>query len=357
MRLSKNILALLAALVLLTGCASAETMDVPQQTEAQQSAAMTTSLTLQPADDKAEKQQNGVWLANVNAEEPELKLKWTCSVPAVSFRLQALDMDFKRIAEAEAYGTSGSIKLPKSVAGQQVMVQLRAYDVQGNYLTGTEISVQLNASGSSQNGGQQSGGQTGGDTPGGGNGGWGGQRPGGGFNWGSISSMFGSRGGSSSTTAIRPGYGLVSGHADGTGKLKAYNTVNILPDENAMTQLTLDGQTLPVQLTDGMPFTAQTEDSAITLTPVGDADSWQVDGQALTLLHRSGVDKVILQLNDTSIDMPTDYEPQGIVYTQLRVDGCVPGDFVWTVSTDGVTCQVNGQTYDLLDNRLQKKED
>lgn len=152
---------------------------------------------------------------------------------------------------------------------------------------------------------------------------------------------------------VTPGKALTSGHEEGNRDDSLYNTVAILPETSAMTCLTLDGTELEITLDEGdNPFTAETVDETLCLTPVEAGECWHISLAALNLLNRSGISQLNLMLNEQNYTVVTDWEPVGRVYAQLKAQGLSSTHFILLMDENGINLSVDGTVYRVTDDDL-----
>ena len=150
---------------------------------------------------------------------------------------------------------------------------------------------------------------------------------------------------------VTPGTALTSAHSAGDKSMNLYGAVELDADgETPMTALTLSDTALDIALSDGGEFTALAGEAALTLTPVGDAGAWTLNGYALKTLALSGVDTLSLTVGNSVVDFPTAPALTGDAYGALSAGGYVSRDYTYNVSNDGVSVSVGGNTYRLTEN-------
>lgn len=196
--------------------------------------------------------------------------------------------------------------------------------------------------------------------PGGGfnGGGFGGARPGGGFSGGSGRSAGGSAGAVGGAPGsgmpeeagfrVTPGEALTDDHASGTKNMTLYGTVALEVEETPMQALTVGGVALDVTLDGGLqPFTASIEDGCLILTPETEGEQWQLSGGALKTLFSSGIEALILVVDDSKIALETGTALGGAVYGKLCAAGYVSKDYLWQVDARGMEITVGEARYRL----------
>ena len=152
-------------------------------------------------------------------------------------------------------------------------------------------------------------------------------------------------------SAARRTAAMRSRHAAGTGDAQAYGTLKIILSDAAETALSLDGTELPVTLNDGKSgFYAAQDGDTLILKPETDGDAWNINALALKILRRSGISALRLYLNDTEIEISTDWQPCGAAYADLSAAGYVSKDYELTISAFGQTVTIAGQSYTLNEN-------
>lgn len=150
---------------------------------------------------------------------------------------------------------------------------------------------------------------------------------------------------------VTAGEALTSRHASGTGDTQAYGTLRIVLSDAAETALSLDGTELSVTLDDGESgFYASQDGDTLILTPETDGDAWHINALALKTLYRSGISALHLHLNDTEVEIPTDWQPCGAAYARLSAAGCVSKDYELMIAASGQTVTVAEQSYTLNEN-------
>lgn len=147
---------------------------------------------------------------------------------------------------------------------------------------------------------------------------------------------------------VTPGEPLISTHTSGNRDMRLYGAVALTLDAaSPMDVLTLGDTLLDIRLSDGSLFTASIETDALALVPQGEAQAWLLNGYALKTLARSGVKNLRLTLNDMTVEFPTLPELSGSNYGKLCAAGQTSRDYSYTVTSNGCTVTVAGQTYQL----------
>lgn len=350
-----TLLTWLMAVLLLCCPAFAEEAEKPAAPATLGTKRITLSLTNQGAE-----HSGNSWKLTTSSKSPTLHLSWKSTEIAHYYEIAVDDGKANELVKTTTTSMSASVSLPEGTVDTTVTVYVIGRDEMDQHVYSASISVNIRYQpgqsdelpgadvgngGMEGDGGQDDqGGQGSQGMPSipGGWGSWGGRRP----------------SGSGQSVGITAGKALTTSHADGTHDLTPYNMIAIKPGEEPMTQLALDGHSLAVQLDDGQAaFVAEADSDAVILTPVADGSSWQVRGDTLALLRRSGVASLILKLNDETLSIPTDYQPEGVLYTRLRAEGHASADFLWRLTASGVTVTVDGETYTLHENRLQAEEE
>lgn len=277
-----------------------------------------TAFELKPTDEKATL-RNKVWIVPVNAKKPTVTLKRTSLEGAASYQLVVTGKKDAVLFNQPMENEEITLELTSAEVNSTLAIQLIALNEAGEPMK--TVTIQLMPFSQS------------------------GFRP---SRWGSWG-----RGGMGGPVGITPGKALTTSHANGSKNMTSYNKVSILPGEEAMSILTLNGTKLPLTLDGGASkFTVKAASGAITLTPVKNGSSWQVNGHVLTMVRKSGVKRLLLQLGDTTLTLATEWEPQGTVYASLRALGYVSSDFDWQLTADGITATVDGKTYRVENDRL-----
>jgi len=147
---------------------------------------------------------------------------------------------------------------------------------------------------------------------------------------------------------VTPGEALIGTHTSGTRDMRLYGSVPLTLDaESPMSVLTLGDRLLDIRLSDGGLFTASIEEDVLALVPQDKAQAWLLNGYALKTLALSGVNSLRLTLDDVTVEFPTLPELSGGNYGMLCAAGRTSRDYSYTVSSNGCTVTVAGQSFQL----------
>lgn len=147
---------------------------------------------------------------------------------------------------------------------------------------------------------------------------------------------------------VTPGEALTDSHASGTKDMQLYGTVEISPSAESMSVLTLDDTELSVTLDDqARGFYVEKSENALILTPETDGEKWSVNALALKVLNRSGIDLLRLNLGGDSVEVSTDWNPQGALCARLAAAGYVSKDYTLIVTREGIHVTVADQVYEI----------
>ncbi len=147
---------------------------------------------------------------------------------------------------------------------------------------------------------------------------------------------------------VTPGEALIGTHTSGTRDMRLYGAVALTLDtESPMSVLTLGDTALDIRLSDGGLFTASVEEDVLALVPQDNAQAWLLNGYALKTLALSGVTSLRLTLDDATVDFPTLPELSGGNYGMLCAAGRTSRDYSYSVSSNGCTVTVAGQSFQL----------
>ena len=159
------------------------------------------------------------------------------------------------------------------------------------------------------------------------------------------------------TVNVIPGRAFASDHAEGTGELTDYTTVDpSLMTQDQQMKLSVDGQELDIAISNGGAFKAELKEWAIELVPEErDKDAvWIASQTAMNTLSSSGVYEMIFWLNGRKKIIPTNISFTGRTYAKLRSAGYTAQDFLIEVGIYGMTVRVDGEAYEYKDGELNR---
>ena len=278
-----------------------------------------------------------VWRISVASAQDEIRFRWTAIEGAAVYAIQIIDSDGNIIYTAQESAAGATIPANTLQVNIAYTISVSAYANDVPIIAGQIDFIPVSEAGKPD------------DVPSGGFPGGGGFSGGGRFPIGSAQN-----GGDAQADMgfhVTAGEALTSRHAAGTGDVQAYGTLKIILSDAAETALSLDGTELPVTLNDGKSgFYAAQDGDTLILKPETDGDAWNINALALKILRRSGISALRLYLNDTEIEISTDWQPCGAAYADLSAAGYVSKDYELTVSASGQTVTVAGQSYTLNEN-------
>lgn len=152
--------------------------------------------------------------------------------------------------------------------------------------------------------------------------------------------------------AVIPGQALTSSHSAGDRDMAMYGALDAaaLDGQNDLTALTgEDGEPLlsaPAPDGAAQTFSAALDGATLTLT-AGEGTVWQLNGYALRMLERGGVDKLRLVTPEGECALATSGWLRGEQYGHLRAQGCVSQDFDVTIApaSGAITVRAAGNEY------------
>lgn len=289
-------------------------------------------------------QQDGIWQIGYNAPEDKIIFVWTFGGEAVRYVAEIIDNQGNAFPLEDPAEMRLEINAAEWLQGPCTL-RIGAVLLDETIAWG---SIDFAVAQQQQNG-----------RPGGGfnGGGFGGARPGGfsggsgrsaGGSAGTVGSAPGSEMSEESDFRVTPGEALTDDHASGTKNMTLYGTVALEVEETPMQALTVGGVALDVTLDSGLqPFTASIEESCLILTPEAEGEQWQLSGAALKTLCNSGIEALILVVDDSKIALETGTELSGAVYGKLCAAGYVSKDYLWQVDARGTEITVGDARYRL----------
>lgn len=152
--------------------------------------------------------------------------------------------------------------------------------------------------------------------------------------------------------AVIPGQALTSSHSAGDRDMALYGALDAaaLDGQSDLTALTgEDGEPLlSVLAPDGaaQTFSAALDGATLTLT-AGEGAVWQLNGYALRMLERGGVERLRLVTPEGECALATSSWLRGEAYGYLRAQGCVSQDFDVTIApaSGAITVRAAGNEY------------
>ena len=152
--------------------------------------------------------------------------------------------------------------------------------------------------------------------------------------------------------AVIPGQALTSSHSAGDKDMALYGALDAaaLDDRDDLTALTdEDGEpVLSALAQDGaaQTFSAALDEATLTLT-AGEGAVWQMNGYALRMLERGGVERLRLVTPEGECALATSSWLRGEEYGYLRAQGCVSQDFDVTIApaSGAITVRAAGNEY------------
>ena len=152
--------------------------------------------------------------------------------------------------------------------------------------------------------------------------------------------------------AVIPGQALTSSHSAGDKDMALYGALDAaaLDGRDDLTALTgEDGEpVLSALAQDGaaQTFSAALDEATLTLT-AGEGAVWQMNGYALRMLERGGVERLRLVTPEGECALATSSWLRGEEYGYLRAQGCVSQDFDVTIApaSGAITVRAAGNEY------------
>ena len=152
--------------------------------------------------------------------------------------------------------------------------------------------------------------------------------------------------------AVIPGQALTGSHSAGDRDMALYGALDAaaLDGQSDLTALTgEDGEPLlsaPAPDGAAQTFSAALDGATLTLT-AGEGTVWQLNGYALRMLERGGVDKLRLVTPEGECALATSGWLRGEQYGHLRAQGCVSQDFDVTIApaSGAITVRAAGNEY------------
>ena len=152
--------------------------------------------------------------------------------------------------------------------------------------------------------------------------------------------------------AVIPGQALTSSHSAGDKDMALYGALDAaaLDGRDDLTALTgEDGEpVLSALAQDGaaQTFSAALDEATLTLS-AGEGAVWQMNGYALRMLERGGVERLRLVTPEGECALATSSWLRGEEYGYLRAQGCVSQDFDVTIAPAGgaITVRAAGNEY------------
>ena len=152
--------------------------------------------------------------------------------------------------------------------------------------------------------------------------------------------------------AVIPGQALTSSHSAGDKDMALYGALDAaaLDGRDDLTALTgEDGEpVLSALAQDGaaQTFSAALDEATLTLS-AGEGAVWQMNGYALRMLERGGVERLRLVTPEGECALATSSWLRGEEYGYLRAQGCVSQDFDVTIApaSGAITVRAAGNEY------------
>ncbi len=283
--------------------------------------------------DGAQRLQDDVWQLSDQSAEEAVTFRWTAIETAITYRITIRDS-----GENEVYTASqaeNTLTLPISALPREICTMtVLAYAQEEDEEPIAQMQIRFTAAQQTQ------------QFPDGG-------FPSGGFPSGSFAGGTMPEGMMQEEQGfhVTPGEALTDSHTSGTGTMLAFGAVEIAFSSQSMTKLTLGETELDIVLDDAQnAFYVSQQDDVLVLTPAAEGNQWSVNGYALKVLNRSGIESVRLVLGEDVIEIATNCALQGTVFGKLSAQGYVSKDYTWNVTTQGMTVQVAGVEYTINEN-------
>ncbi len=148
-----------------------------------------------------------------------------------------------------------------------------------------------------------------------------------------------SKSGDSSTTVVA-GKALSSQHASGTRDLTPHNAIVLELPAEQISMLPLGDTDCILSLENGS-FTAEIQETSLVLISNTSNAAFSFSQAALSLLHNSGMNELLLINDNNAVTVKTDLEFSGYQYGKYRSEGYVSSDFIFHVQDSQVLVSVD----------------